>query len=258
MTGSLALAGERDISLSDESAQWIGCRIFFNECSGRIDKLISWNEGEDFMSLGIGHFIWYPKEKRGPFIERFPGFLQFVKKHNACLPAWLAGPDQSCPWHTREEFVRDLGSPKMDELRQFIADTVGLQLTYIVKRLRGALPKILAAAPADRRAEIESQFYRLAETREGMYALVDYLNFKGDGSLPAERYNDQGWGLLQVLERMTGEGPGLAAVREFAEAADAVLVERVRNAPPERGEDRWLPGWQRRVATYLDAAKECP
>lgn len=251
-------AGERELSLSREDAQWIGCKIFCNECSGRIDKLIMWNEGEDFMSLGIGHFIWYAKDKKGPFGERFPGFLQFAKKNNAVLPEWLQGAEKYCPWTSREEFLRELESPKMCELRQFVAETVGLQLLYIVKRLNGAVPKILAAAPEATRPLVEEQFYRLAATPDGMYALVDYLNFKGDGTLVAERYNAQGWGLLQVLERMTGTGTGMPAVQEFARAAETVLTERVKNSPPERGEQRWLRGWKQRLCTYEEASKECP
>jgi hypothetical protein len=55
---------------------------------------------------------------------------------------------------------------------------------------------------------------------------------------------------LQVLEGMSGRGDGAAATHEFADSAAAVLRERVENSPPERHEDRWLPGWLSRVATY--------
>jgi hypothetical protein len=37
---------------------------------------------------------------------------------------------------------------------------------------------------------------------------------------------------------------------EFAESAARVLHERVANSPPDRHEQRWLPGWLNRVATY--------
>ena len=29
--------------------------------------------------------------------------------------------------------------------------------------------------------------------------MIDYVNFKGDGLKPTERYKGEGWGLLQVL-----------------------------------------------------------
>ncbi len=81
----------------------------------------------------------------------------------------------------------------------------------------------------------------------GTFALIDYVNFKGEGTLLTERYNGQGWGLLQVLEAMPGEGD---ATRAFSQAAKAMLARRVRNAPPERHEERWLPGWEARVERY--------
>jgi hypothetical protein len=45
---------------------------------------------------------------------------------------------------------------------------------------------------------------------------------------------------------MSGEG----AVTDFAQSAVMVLTRRVQNAPPERGEQRWLPGWINRVRAY--------
>jgi hypothetical protein len=109
-----------------------------------------------------------------------------------------------------------------------------------------ALPKMLAAAPKAERERVKANFYRVAAAQLGMYALIDYVNFKGEGTNPSERYAGQGWGLLQVLEMM-GDGPALPA---FAKAANAVLTRRVKNSPPARNEAKWLPGWRNRVATY--------
>jgi hypothetical protein len=75
------------------------------------------------------------------------------------------------------------------------------------------------------------------------------VNFKGEGILPTERYQGQGWGLLQVLESMHGTSDA-AAPAEFAKAAKATLIRRVHNAPAERHETRWLTGWIRRVNSY--------
>jgi hypothetical protein len=86
-----------------------------------------------------------------------------------------------------------------------------------------------------------------------VYALVDYVNFKGEGVNPAERYNGQGWGLLQVLE-LTADAPaGQPSVEAFEKAADAALTRRVANAPADRKgrEQGWLPGWRVRLKTYL-------
>ncbi|MFZ4681922.1 MAG: hypothetical protein ACOYMS_05440, partial [Terrimicrobiaceae bacterium] len=57
---SSSLVFAQSIQLSDAQANEIGRRIWKNECAGSVDGLTSWNSGEDFASLGIGHFIWYP------------------------------------------------------------------------------------------------------------------------------------------------------------------------------------------------------
>src|SRR5207247_8676650 len=72
---------------------------------------------------------------------------------------------------------------------------------------------------------------------------------KGERVLHTERYQGQGWGLLQVLESMHGTGDA-DAVDEFARAARATLTRRVHNAPAGRHESRWLTGWIRRVNSY--------
>ncbi|HEX8078381.1 MAG TPA: hypothetical protein VF511_11245, partial [Chthoniobacterales bacterium] len=215
-----------------------------------IAGLTSWNSGENFASLGIGHFIWYPKGVRGPFDESFPKFVQFAASRNAKLPA-VATSKEGCPWKSRAEFNAAAESPPMKELRGFLARTVDLQAEFLVQRLREALPKMLADAGSGDHAKVREQFDRVASTAMGCYALVDYVNFKGEGVLATERYAGQGWGLLQVLEGMTRENNGRDAVKSFADSAKAVLKNRVRNSPPERKEARWLPGWLKRVETYV-------
>jgi hypothetical protein len=137
----------------------------------------------------------------------------------------------------------------MQQLRKFLAGTVDLQAAFLVARLESALPKMLGEAPPAERDNIQRQFHRLAATSRGCYALVDYVNFKGEGTLPTERYRDQGWGLLQVLENMHGTDAA-GASNEFAASAATVLQRRVANSPPERGERRWLEGWLKRIDTY--------
>jgi hypothetical protein len=238
------------ISLSHADVQKIGKKIWQNECNGTISGLTAWNAGEDFASLGIGHFIWYPKGRRGPFEESFPKVVNFISKRGAKLPTLLLrGGEQPCPWNSRAEFLRAQHTVEMNQLRQFLADTIDLQAEFLIVRLEGALPKMLAeAAPADR-ANVQQQFERLAKTPQGGYALVDYVNFKGEGVLHTERYQGQGWGLLQVLEDMHGTSEA-GAVDEFSRAAKAILTRRVHNAPAERHESRWLMGWIRRVNSY--------
>ncbi|PYL66587.1 MAG: hypothetical protein DMF20_06260 [Verrucomicrobia bacterium] len=238
------------ITLLQSDALKIGKKIWQNECNGTVAGLTSWNEGENFASLGIGHFIWYPKGQRGPFEESFPKLVSFISKRGAKLPTLLLGPgEKACPWNSRTEFVQAQHSTEMNQLRQFLADTVDLQAEFLLARLESALPKMLAeAAPSDR-TNIQEQFERLTKTPQGCYALIDYVNFKGEGVLHTERYQGQGWGLLQVLEAMHGTSVS-RAVDEFAREASAVLTRRVQNSPAERHESRWLSGWIRRVNSY--------
>jgi hypothetical protein len=238
------------ITLSHSDALKVGKRVWQNECGGTISGLTSWNQGEDFASLGIGHFIWYPKGRRGPFEESFPELVSFISKRGAKLPTLLlGGRGKPCPWNSRAEFLKAQNTVEMNQLRLFLAGTVDLQAEFLVARLEAALPKMLAeAAPADR-TNVQQQFERLTKTPQGCYALIDYVNFKGEGVLHTERYQGQGWGLLQVLEAMQGNSDS-DAPDEFARAAKVVLTRRVQNAPPDRHESRWLTGWLRRVNSY--------
>src|SRR5437879_9962282 len=96
------------ITLSHGDTLKIGKRVWQNECNGTISGLTEWNQGEDFASLGIGHFIWYPKGRRGPFEESFPKVVSFISSRGAKLPAVLlyAGAGNAGPWHSRSEFHR--------------------------------------------------------------------------------------------------------------------------------------------------------
>lgn len=235
------------LCLSESEAIEIGNKIWRNECGGRVDGLTSWNAGEDFPSLGIGHFIWYPKNAHDKFEESFPRLVAFLRANGALLPSWLTD-DMQCPWNSRDEFLREFNGKELTELRALLLNTVPMQTRFIVQRLEGALPKVLDnVAPAQREA-IRSRFFKiLSSRRAGTFALIDYVNFKGEGVNPGERYNGQGWGLLQVLQGMSEKGE---PVQAFCDSAASVLTRRVRNSPPERHEERWLPGWKKRVAKY--------
>ncbi|MDX1475907.1 MAG: hypothetical protein R3309_17165, partial [Reinekea sp.] len=85
--------------LSQEELQQIGNLIYLNECGGKTENLIVWNEGEEFPSLGIGHFIWYPAGKEGPFQETFPSLLEFYRLNGNDPPDWIGRLlNQDPPW----------------------------------------------------------------------------------------------------------------------------------------------------------------
>ena len=234
-----------DIRLTPDQVSRIGRRIWANECGGTVAGLTSWNKGENFASLGIGHFIWYPAGKEGPFEESFPPLVRHLQGRRVPLPGWLPRT-ADCPWPTREAFARDAGGAMQGDLRKLLSATVREQTEFIILRLQNALPKMLAAAPRGKRDGVRASFDSLLLTPEGSYAMIDYVNFKGEGTNPAERYKGEGWGLLQVLSDMK---PGGGA-SGFGQAAKRVLARRVQNSPKERGEARWLAGWQNRCAGY--------
>lgn len=237
--------------LSEQQLLWLGDRVFANECASQHKCLTSWNQGEDFPSLGIGHFIWFQEKQIEPFEETFPALLQYYQSRHITLPLWiqsLPGPDS--PWRNRQQFYAEFHGTDMQQLRHFLATTKSTQLDFIVRRLQAAVPILFDGLASAERHDLSTSFYRIAQSHVpyGIYALIDYVHFKGTGTRPQERYLGQGWGLLPVLRQMQGRPDTLY---NFVGSAATILEQRVANAPLERHEERWLPGWNKRLQTYL-------
>ena len=268
--------------LSTADAEWLGERIFANECAAQRACLTSWNEGEDFPSLGIGHFIWFQRNQDEIFAETFPDLLTYLDETGITLPKWLQpnnlitnndGPDgdihagdfsrdisgetpsegKDSPWESRADFYQDIDSPRMEELRTLLDTTRREQAQFIIARLENSIGGIVSQAPSAERERLQRRVEKLSTCHSpaGLYALIDYVHFKGTGLAEGERYAGQGWGLQQVLSAMSDDLPALDS---FASAAKATLERRVANAPIERREQRWLKGWHNRIDTYLAAA----
>lgn len=239
------------LHITTEQAQEIGNKIWMNEGACKIEKLVWWNEREEFASLGIGHFIWYPPDIPRQFQETFPTLCAYLKKKGVELPAWLEKAlVTGCPWKNREAFFKEQ-QHKIDSLRTLLANTINLQALFIVERFSASMHTVFKKLPPLKQAHIKKQFHRIAQSPQGLYALIDYVNFKGEGYKTTEQYNGQGWGLLQVLSRMKGNTSGKPALEEFAQCAKEVLAIRVANAPKERNELQRLPGWFNRIDTYI-------
>jgi hypothetical protein len=234
--------------ISSKEAENIGHQIFINECSGKVEKLVWWNDGENFASLGIGHFIWYPKEEKGPFEETFPLFLAFLNARNVCIPVWLQRADKNCPWNSKQEFLEKNQEAKKKDLQAFLSRTIPLQIAFIITRFEQTIPRLFSDLPEKEKKDALRKIESIGQTLQGKYALVDYLNFKGEGTSQKERYCGQGWGFRQVIQEMPGNAKD--PVIAFAETAKMVLKRRVQNAPIERREERWLSGWLARVDSY--------
>ncbi|WP_228704441.1 hypothetical protein [Marinobacter antarcticus] len=241
-----------DISIVLEPGQldWVGQKIFQNECAGQFQCLVHWNESEAFPSLGIGHFIWYPEGINERFVESFPVLVEYMKQRQLNIPAWLRELEPfDAPWADKASFESVENSVKVAELREFLAGTQGIQAEFIFRRAKSSLTKIAESVPEDRRAQLKTDLDALSSTPGGIYALMDYVNFKGEGLSDAERYNDEGWGLRQVLLAMESN-PGAATLERFREAAARVLTRRADNAGNPIEKTRWLKGWLKRLETY--------
>lgn len=247
--GLISSASAQLPMLSTADFQWLGQQIYQNECNSSYQCLTSWNQGEDFPSLGIGHFIWFQAGQIEPFEETFPALLDYLRSQNRTLPKWISDmPVAESPWLDRDSFLAELESARMTELREFLFNTREQQSAFIANRLVETLPQLLQSTPVESRATIESNFNAVAHASPpyGLYALIDYVHFKGSGINENERYQGIGWGLQQVLLQMRDSD-----LQAFVEAAETVLTRRVHNSPAQRNEGRWLQGWKNRLQTYL-------
>lgn len=238
-----------NFALTNNELNKIAQRIYANECNSNPDKLVWWNRGEAFPSLGIGHFIWYPKGIDAPFQQSFPALVKFMQSRQVELPALLRAKPLHAPWPTREAFLQPQNSEQISQLKLFLLHTMDIQAEFIYQRAQQSFDKIIAAAAPAERSELNSRIQQLIAQPGGAYALIDYVNFKGEGLLESERYRGQGWGLYQVLQEMNIDSEQPLA--EFQRAAKMVLRRRAHNAERPIEKNNWLPGWEKRLDSYF-------
>jgi len=182
----------------------IADQIFKNETGGNLKYLMYWSPRENFASLGYGHFIWYPAGEPQKFDQTFPDMIQYYIDNKVVIPEWLKRQkDIGLPWRNRAEFERARKSDKrFKELENLLINTKALQTKFFFDRVVDAIPEIVQYVPRNKQALIKRNYNAVANTHGGWYPLIDYINFKGKGIKETEKYNGQGWGLLQVLEVM--------------------------------------------------------
>jgi len=244
------------ITLSRSQADYVAKKVWQNEGAGQDKYLVWWNKGEDFASVGIGHFIWFPKGHKEKFREVFPMVVAYMEKRKVKMPSWL-NSRTALPWATKSAFfkAKKERSRQYTELFNFLKSTMSYQASFMAERLANALPQMLNTIDdPQKKALIKKRFNEVLYDRNGkvsqrgLYVLLDYTNFKGEGTLKSERYKGQGWGLMQVLEHMNPHEPNKQ--KAFALSAKAMLSRRIKNSPPARGEERWRKGWNVRLDTY--------
>lgn len=239
------------LPLHPEDERKIGMQIWFNEASGRRDLLVFWNPNESFPSLGIGHNIWLPENSTAPYTQEFPSLCRYLKKHGVSLPLWLERVyEKGAPWQTREEFLQDTG--RTEELRALLEKTIELQTKFMIERLDRQIVLIMQAVSQEQKAHVQRMYDYMTSNLLGIYALVDYLNFKGSGLNSKE--NDRGyhWGLMQVLLDMPTDTVQENAPQAFAVAAAKRLIVLIQCSAPSYRRLKFMRGWINRIATYAD------
>lgn len=222
--------------------QFLKKKIKKNELSFSPYQLVYWNPHEPFPSLGIAHFIWFPKNQTFPYEEAFPKLLRYLKTQGCSLPSWI-NTDFSCPWSSRNEFENDLNRQK--ELRTFLEKTSNLQSRFIVINSFETFEKIIASFDETKKPVIIARFKNLLKDSRGLFALIDYNHFKGSGLHTQEFREGIGFGLKQVLEAMAGDD-----IEDFVKTAQDVLKKRVELSNGK--EDKWLSGWLKRINRYRE------
>lgn len=253
--------------------------IWQRESAGSVEGLTAWNAGESFASVGFHHALWHPD--RDSTVNAFAHFAKARGLENIPEEIFLPLPDylstrmlwkealaDAAQGQTEQEQAKTRAGMLLKKLQVFFArnDVQEAQLDFIVQDLqnfRENFSQIIQDIPdAQRRAHwqdktsrVEGNFDALAQSPEGLFALLDYISFKGDGFSEGnlrigleirEVSLDTNWGLLQVLSkmRMTAHEAPLSA---FQHSASEILAERAHRW---KSDEKWMLGWNNRVQGY--------
>lgn len=233
---------ENFFDISPEQLNRIAEKIYQNECARKREYLVWWSENEEFPSLGIGHFLWLPNDLKVPFEPSFKKYLDVCIYDDIEIPEILRNYNDGCIWNNRNEFLDPKNSDQIEQIKNWLENTKNFQAEFLYQRALNMLEDIIDYDPATR-INIE----KLLAYNIGKFVVIDYINFKGSGLNFSERYNGQGWGLLQVLQGM-GFNPD--PVDAFIKSAIEVLENRIKNSPPKRNEGVFLKGWIKRFESY--------
>ena len=200
--------------LTNEEKQKLGRAIARRELGAQ--GLIDWSGSEDFASLGVMHATW-GSEKTIKHQNGFIKFLKYAVSRGATLPEFLKD-NQENPWQSRGSFfyAKYSRDPRMVDLQQFLEMTKPLQIDFTIDRAAEACNKILADGNYD--ANDAAKLSELSKDVKGVFAIIDYVNFKGEGNIA----DPSNWGLANVLHEMDVAGGN--EIDRFIAAAQKTLA----------------------------------
>ncbi|MEI6417282.1 MAG: hypothetical protein WCO92_06140 [Verrucomicrobiota bacterium] len=235
--------------LTDDQLLEIGIKIWQNQCGiwdrpgkvthGMKQSITDWEA--DYAQIGIGQCIWYPADEDKNFQEDWPRVAQALKDKGYPIEDWML---RACPWNNSEEFFADFNGDRLKSLRKTLAKKYLIieQARCIATRLDESLDKMKAAIDTESgitegektvlKQMVNENFYLVAtaDYPRGLYALMDYVHFKGEGVLSTETINGVGWGLRQALEQMDDKiAAKKGAITTFVNAAIAMFPSRETN-----------------------------
>jgi hypothetical protein len=258
---------EGPFGLNKDQLLSLGYRMWNNYAGGTVDGLTKW-DGSDadhqFMYLGIAQNIWLPEGSNSLFQADWPTVAQRLEELGCKIKPWML---KDCPWSTKEEFDEHFNGKKMTWLRTHLSKEkfVRAQAFCIAERLQRSIDpsspdSLLTGLTADQSALVQKNFDLVAHCSDplGIYALIDYVNFKGEGRLSGtEKFNGQGWGLLQVLLNMQAPAEGASdadVMKAFVQSAKFTLCQRVINhkiQDPTNNDVQYLDMWVAHLNDYL-------
>jgi len=152
-----------------------------------------------------------------------------------------------------------------DHQFMYLGIVVRAQAFCIAERLQRTMDpsspdSLLTGLAADQSALVQKNFELVVNSKDplGVYALIDYVNFKGEGRLGGtEGFNGQSWGLLQVLLNMQTPAEGASdadVMKAFVQSAKFILCQRVINhkiQDPANNDVQYLDMWVAHLNDYL-------
>lgn len=223
--------------------------IYMNETGGKPDALIIKNDKENVCSLGIGHFIWYPTGVKQQYKETFPGLLKELQKTDGAFKGAVdVEIPPTCPWKSTSELNAAKSTDVYKRLVAGLTSPAGkrVQVNYMIERAREAIAETAKEDPDSVKKMLD-----LLETEQGTYAVIDYVNFKGN-SAETEAYGDFHWGFKTAIYVMSKDET-LKPEKRFQIAVETLLEMRVEEAKKlGKDESSFLTGWLKRVNTYSD------